>query len=160
MAEQDRAQDATPSPFDGVTDYQTWNHGEQEDLLAQVLVALSANRRSAAERLFGEYHHCLVRHMRIEEVRLYPLVVSLAPEVATDVGDLRREHMLIRALLDDMSAALAAADVNAFRHACAGLKILLRPHEEREERVIYPVLDRALAPEKRAELAQRLAREA
>jgi len=151
--------DAPRSPFHNVTEYLAWDHDGQEDLLLEARDAVDGGELAAAVAHFDSYHRRLVRHMRLEEVILFPLVESLTPAIAAAVAEMRHEHFHIRRQLGEMRRALHAGETEAFRHAFEDLGLVLMAHEAREERLVYPVLDRSLSPEQRADLAARLARE-
>ena len=69
---------------------------------------------------------------------------------------MRREHQMILAALTDMERAIEAGDAGRFRAAHAALVGCLGAHNEKEERVIYPMTDRALSPDERLDLLTRL----
>jgi regulator of cell morphogenesis and NO signaling len=149
----------THRPFHSVTEYLACDHDEQEDELLGARDAVDEGHLAAARVHFEAYHKRLVRHMRLEETILFPLVESLAPRAAGAVVEMRLEHRHVQRLLGEAMQALAAGETDAFHHAFDALGLILLAHEAREERLVYPVLDRALSPEQRADLAARLAHE-
>jgi iron-sulfur cluster repair protein YtfE (RIC family) len=145
--------------FHNVTEYLSWDHDGQEDTLVDARDAADRGDLPAASGSFDSYAGRLRRHMRLEEQILFPLVESLTPQHAHAVAEMRNEHRHIGRLLNVMREALLASGVAQFRHYFEELGLILLAHEAREERIIYPVLDRALSPEQRADLAARLASE-
>jgi hemerythrin superfamily protein len=146
-------------PFHNVTEYLAWDHDGQEDSLIEARDTLDAGDVPRAFVHFDTYQRRLLRHMRLEETILFPLVESLIPHVANAVAEMRHEHLHIKRILSAMRNALGVPDADQFRRAFEELGLVLWAHEAREERVIYPVLDRSLSPEQRADLARRLATE-
>jgi iron-sulfur cluster repair protein YtfE (RIC family) len=151
--------DSTHHAFHGVTDYLAWDHDAQEDALIEARDAVDEDQFEVALSHFDHYQRRLLRHMRLEERVLFPLVESLTPQVAPAVAEMRHEHGHVIGLLGAARQAIVAARAEAFRQAFDALGLVLMAHEAREERLVYPVLDRSLSPEQRADLAARLARE-
>jgi iron-sulfur cluster repair protein YtfE (RIC family) len=147
------------NPFHSVTEYVAWDHDGQEDVLVEARDTLDGGDALLAFKHFEVYERRLLRHMRIEETILFPLVESLVAHAANAVAEMRHEHLHIRRILAAMRNALAAPDLEQFRHSFDELGLVLWAHEAREERLIYPVLDRSLSPEQRTDLAKRLADE-
>ena len=147
------------SPFHGVTEYLAWDHDAQEDALIEARDALDAAAFDSALAHFERYQARLLRHMRLEERVLFPLVEALTPQAAPAVAEMRHEHGHVQRLLAAARAAVVASDVPAFHSAFEALGLVLLAHEAREERIVYPILDRSLSPEQRADLAARLAHE-
>jgi iron-sulfur cluster repair protein YtfE (RIC family) len=145
--------------FRNVTEYLAWDHDGQEDLLIDARDAVDRGEVDVASGRLSEYELSLMRHMRIEERILFPLVASIASHMSAEIEEMRREHGEIRRALGAMRQAINTSDLVAFRHAYEALGRVLPAHEAREERLVYPVLDRSLSPEQRADLAARLAKE-
>jgi iron-sulfur cluster repair protein YtfE (RIC family) len=151
--------DTTRGTFHNVTEYLAWDHDGQEDALIDARDAVDRGDLAGAFTYFDLYQHKLMRHMRLEERILFPLVESLTPQLAHSVDEMRHEHAQARHTLAILRQALVDADVVAFHHAFDQLGLILMAHEAREERIIYPILDRSLSPEQRVDLAARLASE-
>jgi iron-sulfur cluster repair protein YtfE (RIC family) len=151
--------DSPRSLFHNVTEYLSWDHDGQEDVLLEARDALDGGDLVLAASRFDVYQERLLRHMRLEERILFPLVETLTPQAALAVTEMRHEHAVVRRYLATMRTALLASEVERFRHALDELGLILLAHEAREERLVYPVLDRSLSPEQRADLATRLAHE-
>ncbi|SMB27982.1 conserved protein of unknown function [Sterolibacterium denitrificans] len=102
----------------------------------------------------------LLAHLDAEEALLFP-----AFEEATGMREgptrvMRMEHGQMRELAGQMDAALAAQDADAFAGAAETLLILMQQHNMKEENILYPMCDQALAGQVDAlagELRQRLA---
>lgn len=72
---------------------------------------------------------------------------------------MRMEHGQMRELTEQMNQALAAQDADAFAGAAETLLILMQQHNMKEENILYPMCDQALAGQVdtlAAELQQRL----
>jgi iron-sulfur cluster repair protein YtfE (RIC family) len=151
---------STPNrSFHGITEYLAWDHDGQEDALLAARDAVDDGQLADALRHFDAYCKRLLRHMRLEEQILFPLIESLVPRISRDVIEMRLEHGHVQRRLGEARQAIDAGEVDAFRHAFDALGLILLAHEAREERIVYPILDRSLSPEQRADLATRLAQE-
>jgi hemerythrin-like domain-containing protein len=84
----------------------------------------------------------------MEEEVLFP-----AFEAATGMTDsgptfvMRMEHDQMRGLLDQMGAALERGDQNALLDQGDTLLMLIQQHNQKEEGMLYPMSERALASE-------------
>ena len=150
---------AASHDFRGITEYLAWDHDAQEDALIEARDAVDQASFPAGLEAFERYQVRLLRHMRLEEKVLFPLVLALTPKLAHAVEEMRLEHRHVERDLARARAALVAGDADAFRAGFDALGLVLLAHEAREERLVYPVLDRSLSPEQRSDLAARLARE-
>jgi hemerythrin-like domain-containing protein len=63
---------------------------------------------------------------------------------------MRMEHEQMRALIADMAAAAAAGNAAAYLGASETLNMLMQQHNLKEENMLYPMSDRALAEEREA----------
>jgi iron-sulfur cluster repair protein YtfE (RIC family) len=55
------------------------------------------------------------------------------------------EHAQMRSLLDQMGATVAARDAVGLSGTAATLLIMMQQHNLKEENILYPMCDRALA---------------
>jgi iron-sulfur cluster repair protein YtfE (RIC family) len=143
--------------FRSVTDYLRVTHDAQEDLLMEIRDALDVGRFEAAEERYLAYEASLHRHLRLEESMLFARIEAISSAMAREVARLRQEHDEIRKALTAMHRAVMHRDSAAFTRAYDALGSVLPGHELREERVVYPALDRAMSPDEREALASMLA---
>lgn len=102
----------------------------------------------AARELFGEIKEELLSHMAHEEEILFPLLESnVQVQGAESTATIRQEHTQIRLLLTDVEQALAKKNQAIEMIAENKLLAFIKAHEEKEEEIFYPWLDKAL-PEK------------
>lgn len=138
-----------------------------------VLLVVAAMEREAAriragEQLDGDGIEKMVRftreftdgcHHHKEEQVLFPLLREKAPMAAGPVSVMLAEHdqgrAHIRAVADGLSAA-SAGDADARDAVAAGLEgyaALLRAHIAKENKVLFPLAERALRADDKARLA-------
>lgn len=121
------------------------DHERLDAIVGDVQRRASEGAFADARERFADFASGLRRHIEVEEQLLFPTF-----EAATGMKGrgptavMRVEHVEIRRLLDEVTAALEAADAAALRSSAAALTGLLGAHNEKEERVLYPMADQAL----------------
>jgi hemerythrin-like domain-containing protein len=131
------------------------------DTIAAALCDQAKARRAHAIVLSEMLIHGLRRHIRIEEEVLFPLFESRSGRsYRADTILMRREHVAIDRYLDDIGRAVDAfraapeerAPIDDLLRAYWGLNAVLADHNVKEERRLFPIIDRALAAIDRYEL--------
>jgi len=145
-----------PMSFDSISEYLSWDHDRLDAILVEVVGLVDRSDFTAARVAHAPFDEGLRRHIRIEEEILFPLFERKTGMTRGPTTVMREEHRIIQAALDRMKEALAAGEEPAFRAALATLEATLPPHNVKEEHVVYPMTDDALAPEERAEVTARL----
>lgn len=130
-----------------ISDFMVSDHRRCDDALARAAQAGATGDWSAARAAFEAFHAAITRHIAAEEEVLFP-----AFERATGRSSLggpteimRVEHEQLRELFDWMTRVLASREADLHRELHEALFALLLQHNVKEERMMYPMLDRALA---------------
>jgi uncharacterized protein (DUF2249 family)/hemerythrin-like domain-containing protein len=122
-----------------------WDHDRLEAILGGVFDARSGADFARAGALFAEFSLGLRRHIRFEEQILFPAFEAHAglPRHAGPTGVMCAEHREIEALLEglDEVAGLPGQAAEILRE---DLVRILGWHNQREENVLYPGIDRLL----------------
>jgi len=63
---------------------------------------------------------------------------------------MREEHREMEPIFDAMREAVAARDAAGYLSAAAQLVQILTPHNQKEETMMYPMIDDAMGPDTRA----------
>jgi len=113
--------------------------------IAEAAAAEGDLARAAAE--FEPFAAALARHFRVEEERLFPAFERHTGMTDGPTEVMRVEHAEMRELLDQLGAALAAADAAEFLGLADTLNVLMQQHNLKEEQVLYALLDEALQGE-------------
>ena len=119
-------------------------------------LANSKRLRSPPERDFtGDWARCgsalagfaleLRAHLAAEEAVLFPAFEAASGMKNGPTQMMRIEHEQMRELLGQLEAGLAAQDAEGFDGAAETLLILMQQHNMKEENILYPMCDRALA---------------
>jgi hemerythrin-like domain-containing protein len=148
----------SPEKEVGLVAYFTRSHRGSDDRWADVEAAAEAGDDEALRARWRDFARGFRRHLAMEEALLFP-----ALEAATGMGDagptqvMRAEHQQMRAVLDQMAAAMERGDRDELLDQGDTLHILVQQHNVKEEGVLYPLAERTLAP-RWAELRQQLDR--
>jgi hemerythrin-like domain-containing protein len=138
-----------------ITTALSWDHDRIDHLFEEAATMVSDGELERAEHTFAEAFRDLLRHIAYEEGVLFPFLLAHAP-VTGPIAVMRREHAEIQATLERMTLALAHGQGAAFLEACETLEDVLGRHNEKEERVLYPLADRlASRPDAERLLASR-----
>jgi iron-sulfur cluster repair protein YtfE (RIC family) len=134
-----------------VSECLTADHARLDMLFTDTRHLVDAGEWLPARAAFEPFAQGLAHHIAVEEERLFPLFEArLRTTGPTTV--MRLEHRSIVHLLARARAALESSDGTAFGDAAAELERILDAHNQKEERVLYPRMDAALAVGERAEL--------
>ena len=97
------------------------------------------------ESAFRRFRSQMEAHFAAEEEILFP---GLERRTGTSAGPtrvMRMEHAQMRSLLDQMDAAMAVRDAVGLSGTAETLLIMMQQHNLKEENILYPMCDRALA---------------
>ncbi len=146
-----------------VTSSLTLDHRRLDESLAALKRCAAAGDAAGALARLAELRRGFDRHIRIEEEWLFPGFVRAGePTAAAPVAVMCAEHRLMEELLTSLAGLLAGNDADARMRTLADLTAHLLAHDGKEERILYPMIERAasgsaelqaLAPRIEAELA-------
>jgi hemerythrin-like domain-containing protein len=136
---------------------------EEHDVALAGLARLEAAAEALRDGAAGHQHFAAAgevlellrgavrRHNEDEEAALFPLLGTEAP-----LAPFVDEHIVLRRLETELSAALTRHDAGAVAQAGLDIVHLLRAHIERENTVLFPAARALLGPAGLAEVARRL----
>jgi iron-sulfur cluster repair protein YtfE (RIC family) len=127
-----------------VTEILGSDHRRLDAMLAEVKRALAAGRLEWARARFGDFRRGLERHIEVEEEVLFPGIEQLpgAPG-GGPIQVMRGEHEELRRLLVEVADHLVEGGGELRAAPMAALTALIFAHNGKEERVLYPEIDRA-----------------
>lgn len=130
--------------MDAITHYLAEDHEYCDNLFAETENAVGAADWEAAGDRYAEFMSATLRHFAREETVLFP-----AFEVGTGMTGgptlvMRDEHAQMRNTLEAMATAVARRDARAYLGLAETLLMLMRQHNMKEERILYPMADQAL----------------
>ncbi|MDL2718001.1 MAG: hemerythrin domain-containing protein [Acidobacteriota bacterium] len=138
--------DAAKGSLRGVLEALSWDHARIDGFEQGAFAARAAGDLEAARALFERFARNLFRHIGFEEDLLFPALESAAglPPHAGPTAVMRAEHIEIRATVQLLRGAIgdSSADTVRLRERLHGT---LGPHSVKEERILYPMIDRVLS---------------
>lgn len=130
------------------------DHRACDDLFAAAEEAASKRNWESARMLFGQFHQAMERHFAMEEKVLFPGFEARTGNTMGPTQVMRAEHEQMRTLMQEMDATVAGNDESRFLGLSETLNMLMQQHNLKEENVLYPMSDRALADERDALIRQ------
>ncbi|MCB0365259.1 MAG: hemerythrin domain-containing protein [Bdellovibrionaceae bacterium] len=130
-----------------ISDFLTGDHRECDDLFAKAESVVSKGLWDEARMEMEKFTNMFFRHLNMEEEVLFPI---LEDKMGGPVGPtmvMRSEHQQMRGLVEEMGLAVQDQDQSAFLSASETLMILIQQHNMKEEQILYPMCDEALAEE-------------
>jgi len=149
----------TPSRFETITTYLSWDHDRLDTQLEQVARDVWAGRLDEARAGHRLFQTGLERHMRIEEDLLFPLFEARSGISSGPTTLMRGEHRQIRRTVETMAEGLEASDSRRFGEGLSFLNSVLPEHNAKEQHILYPTTDRLLSAAERAAVTARLLRQ-
>jgi hemerythrin-like domain-containing protein len=123
----------------------TADHRRCDRLLALVESATSAGAWELAAREAQGLGRAMEQHLSFEEETLFPSLEAAAPMATGPTGVMRMEHRQMRQTLLDLLAAAEARDEDECLGLLDTLHLVIQQHNAKEEAILYPLADRALA---------------
>lgn len=127
-----------------LSEFMTQDHRSCDASLTDVENAVSAERWADAASAFTCFHDALVAHLAREEEVLFPALEMAMGGPMGPTQVMRMEHRQMHQLVSALEASIGARDRAAFLSASDTLLVLIQQHNMKEERILYPMLDRAL----------------
>ncbi len=121
---------------------------------AGAVAGAGAGDWAAAGAAFRRYGDGLDVHLAMEEEVLFPAFEQETGMTGGPTAMMRAEHRELRALLRRVEDALVHREVDAWLGSSEMLRILAQQHDLKEEGVLYPMMDRALAGQQEELLAR------
>lgn len=131
--------------MNSITSYLGHGHDECDELFAAAEAGAAHAQWAQSEARLAQFAASLERHFDMEEQILFPALEAAVGPGFGPTAVMRREHVQIRGLLDDMRAALDARDREQFLGLSETFNLLVQQHNMKEEGVLYPLADRQLA---------------
>ncbi|WP_426105155.1 hemerythrin domain-containing protein [Massilia sp. TSP1-1-2] len=131
--------------MDTLGNYLTHDHARCDALLRRTQQSVGAACWPDAQENMAVFQHGLERHLLIEEQILYPAFELALGRAVALTATMRTEHLRIRAVAQRLADAVAAFSASAFVKHAEALLLTLHQHSEKEEGVLYPMMERVLA---------------
>jgi hemerythrin-like domain-containing protein len=120
-------------------------HVDCDNLFVVMEEAVQKKSWGTADEALRGFINATERHFRREETLLFPAFETATGSAMGPTQMMRLEHAQMRGLFDQMTEALSRKDGSAIAGAAETLLILMQQHNMKEENILYPMCDRALA---------------
>lgn len=143
---------------DSITEYYSEDHDQLDELFRQ-FQTLKGSDRQKAIAAFRDFKAGLERHILWEEEILFPSFECKTGPSGGPTEMMRWEHRQIRGFLNAIADELAQGEGDTAGEEM-GLLSVLEAHNQKEEGILYPMIDQMTGPEERteifAEMSQRI----
>ncbi|MES3022928.1 MAG: hemerythrin domain-containing protein [Pseudomonadota bacterium] len=139
--------------MDTLSGYLAEDHRHCDTLMRRAGACALHGQWPQARDATAAFQNALERHLMVEERILFPAFEQAIGHAASPTGAMRAEHLRIRAVAQRMADSVQARDRDAFATHAEVLLLALHQHAEKEEGVLYPMIERVLAPRGRQVLA-------
>lgn len=126
------------------------DHEHCDTLFAEAENAVARGDWQDAGTRFLAFRQDTLRHLAREEEVLFPAFEARTGMSGGPTYVMRAEHVQMRDILSAMDQALARRDGDGYLGLSETLLMLMRQHNLKEERILYPMADQALAGEAEA----------
>jgi iron-sulfur cluster repair protein YtfE (RIC family) len=121
------------------------HHKHCDDLFAAAELAASKGRWVECREAYGAFRREMAAHFATEEEVLFPAFEARSGSQGGPTQMMRLEHGQMNTLMSAGEHAADAADANGFFGTLDTLLIMMQQHNMKEENILYPMCDRALA---------------
>ncbi len=128
-----------------ISDYLTADHNHCDDLFAEAENAVANDDWQTATTQFKAFEAATLLHFSREENILFPAFEDRTGMTHGPTAIMRSEHVDMRETLHGLEQALATQDADAYLGLAETMLMLLRQHNMKEEQILYPMADQALA---------------
>ena len=135
-----------PDPNQSLREFFTLEHRRCDGRWAEVESAADAGAGEALAESWSAFQSGMLKHLQMEEEVLFP-----AFEQATGMTEggptfvMRSEHEQMRGLLEQMGVAAEAGRHGELVDFGDTLLMLIQQHNQKEEHMLYPMAEQALA---------------
>jgi len=130
------------------------DHEHCDALFAETENAVADKDWPLAAKQFQAFSQDTLRHFAREEDVLFPAFENKTGMTGGPTYVMCAEHDQMRDALTAMGQAIAAQDADAYLGMAETLLMLMRQHNMKEENILYPMLDQALADEAQEHLSR------
>jgi len=142
-----------------VTDCLQADHDRLDGLMNDIKSLLGNGDSESAAAFFGQFRKGLLKHIDVEESFLFPAfekASGMSQGGPTEV--MRREHVEIKKIVGEMEDLFGSPRpefkrFDALRTALVGV---LSEHNDKEEKILYPMCDRAIDEGGRRDIVARM----
>jgi hemerythrin-like domain-containing protein len=121
------------------------DHRHCDGLFATAEDAAQRSDWAACRAHFDAFRAAMLHHFDVEENVLFPAFEQATGMSMGPTAMMRSEHAQMRDLLNNMAAVIAAGRKDDYLGMSETLLLYMQQHNLKEENVLYPMADQALA---------------
>lgn len=131
--------------MDTINDHMTADHRRCDAIFEEAERAARAGDLAVLARASSEFLSRITAHIAVEERLLFPAFEErTGMRGGGPTAVMTAEHRAMEALFDEMRAAVAGNDADAYLRASGQMMEILDQHNQKEEMMMYPMLDRVM----------------
>jgi iron-sulfur cluster repair protein YtfE (RIC family) len=127
-----------------ISSFMTEDHRACDRRLADVESLVQGRQWPEARAAWDAFRRAMARHFDREESLLFPAFERATGNPAGPTRMMRMEHDQMRAVFEQLEAAMVAQDRDVFLGLSDTLMVLVQQHNMKEEQILYPMSDRAI----------------
>ncbi len=128
-----------------IQDFMTQHHKTCDDLLVEAEAMLANKDWAAFATLWAEFEKETLHHFDLEEQILFPAFEQQTGMTAGPTMVMRQEHAQIKAMFEQMAAAIEQQDIERAMGSSESIMIFIQQHNMKEEQILYPMTDSHLS---------------
>jgi iron-sulfur cluster repair protein YtfE (RIC family) len=132
-----------------IANFMSTGHHACDEAFSIAEQATLANNWEKAEAAFDNFRTDMAKHFRMEEDKLFPMLIS-AGGPAGPVQVMCREHAQMNALIEEMADSLVQREAKRYGGLSETLLIVMQQHNLKEEHMLYPIADNFLEAHREA----------
>jgi iron-sulfur cluster repair protein YtfE (RIC family) len=141
--------------MDSISSYMQQDHAAIDGIAERAAAAAQRRDWPTLAREGAEFLRRLRQHIEVEEQLLFPAFEQRTGMTTAGPSQVMRvEHEQMRPILARMDAAVAGQDGDGYQRESRALFDILLPHNQKEEQMMYPMLDRAVGDDAAALVAE------
>ncbi len=123
------------------------DHNKCDEIWAKFEVAADKGDNEQAAELWTAFEARMKSHLSMEEEILFPAFEAATGMRGGPTQVMRTEHQQMRAILAEMATAGSQGDMETVLDHGDTLLMLIQQHNVKEEGILYPMAEQALASE-------------
>ena len=128
-----------------ITDKMRQDHQRCDDLFVKAEEQIANKQWDKGLEVFIAFKDAFNHHLDMEEQVLFPEFEKQTGSTAGPTQVMRSEHVQMRDLVTDMAAAVEQQNQDDYLGLSETLLIMMQQHNIKEENILYPMTDQALA---------------
>ncbi|HJV75742.1 MAG TPA: hemerythrin domain-containing protein [Noviherbaspirillum sp.] len=138
-----------------ICDYLMLDHKRCDDFFLRADESIRQKSWPEAGDSFSLFRNATERHLGMEEKVLFPTFEQAIRNAESPIALLRREHLQIRGMIERMAEAVSRMSCIDFLLHSETFMLLQQQHNQKEEELLYPLLDKILfLSDKREQIIQ------